>query len=148
MLYRFSGGIPQQECKMKSRGILLTALILVNLSLPAGLMAQQAQSHVVPLQELQNRLAAQSAQRSQDIQEIQKLLRHDLVQKQMGKLVDLSRVEAALPSVGDEALHQLAIASRSVNDDIEAGIATWGAVIIVLLLAITAIIVVAIVVVL
>jgi hypothetical protein len=122
--------------------------MLVFLSLPTELMAQQAQSHVVPLEELQNRLAAQSAQRSQNIQEIQKLLRQEVVQAQVGNLVDLSRVEAALGSMNDETLHRLAAASQSVNDDIEAGIATWGAVIIALFVVIAAIIIVAIVVVL
>lgn len=111
-------------------------------------MAQQAQSHVVSLEELQHQLMAQSAQRSQDIQEIQKLLRQDMVQKQVGNLVDLSRVDAALASMSDEALHQLAVTSQSINDDIEAGIATWGAVIIALFVVIAAIIIVGVVVVL
>jgi hypothetical protein len=133
---------------MKSWRIFAIALIFVSLLLPTGLMAQQAQSHVVSLEELQHQLMAQSAQRSQDIQEIQKLLRQDMVQKQVGNLVDLSRVDAALASMSDEALHQLAVTSQSINDDIEAGIATWGAVIIALFVVIAAIIIVGVVVVL
>jgi hypothetical protein len=133
---------------MKSWRIFAIALIFVSLLLPTGLMAQQAQSHVVSLEELQHQLMAQSAQRSQDIREIQKLLRQDMVQKQVGNLVDLSRVDAALASMSDEALHQLAVTSQSINDDIEAGIATWGAVIIALFVVIAAIIIVGVVVVL
>jgi hypothetical protein len=113
---------------MKSWRIFAIALIFVSLLLPTGLMAQQAQSHVVSLEELQHQLMAQSAQRSQDIREI--------------------RVDAALASMSDEALHQLAVTSQSINDDIEAGIATWGAVIIALFVVIAAIIIVGVVVVL
>ncbi len=127
---------------MKCWSVCLTILILLNLSLPPELMAQQVQSHVVSVEELQHRLSVQSARRSQDIQEIRQLLRHDRVQARLGNLVDLRRVEVALATLDDKTLNQLADESRRVNDQIEAGIATWGWVLIVAIAAVTIIAVV------
>ena len=50
------------------------------------------------------------------------LLRHEMVQKKVGKLLDLTKIDAALPTLDDETLSQLATESRRVNDQIRAGI--------------------------
>ena len=102
----------------------LTILILLSLSFQQASMAQPVPNHVVPLEELQNQLVTQSAQRMQNIQEVQKLLRHDLVQQQVEKLVDLEKVELALATLDDETLQELAVQSREVNDQLQAGIST------------------------
>ena len=115
---------------MKYCKVCLTILILLNLSIQQALMAQPFSSHVVPMEQLQNQLAEQSGQRLQNIQEIQKLLRHELVQREVGRLVDLGRVEIALSTLDDETLRQLADESRNVNDQLEAGLAGWAIVLI------------------
>lgn len=111
---------------MKHCKVFLTIVMLLNLSLQSSLMAGRAQSHVVSEGELQSELAAQSAQRMENITEVQKFLRHDLVQKQVENLVALEKVELALTTLDDETLELLASESQKVNDQIEAGMATWG----------------------
>lgn len=109
---------------MKRCRVCLTILILLNLTFQQALMGQPVPNHVVPMGELQNQLAAQSAQRLQDIQEIQELLNHDLVQREVGRVVDLERVELALATLDDESLNQLADESRKMNDQLQAGLST------------------------
>jgi hypothetical protein len=111
---------------MKYCKVCLTILILLNISFQQAVMAQPIQKHVVPLEKLQNRLISHSAQRMEDIAEVQKLLRHDLVRQQLGKLMELEKVELALATLDDETLERLAGESQKVNDQIEAGMATWG----------------------
>jgi hypothetical protein len=88
-------------------------------------MAQPVPSHVVPIEELENQLAAHSDQRMKNIEEIQRLLDHRLVQQEVGRLVDLQRVKLIVPTLDDETLDQLADESRNVSDQLEAGLATW-----------------------
>lgn len=127
---------------MKYSSICLWITILLNVSLPAELKAQEVRNHVITAEELHQRLVAQSARRSQDIQDIQKLLRHDQVQAKLGNLLDLERIEVALATLDDGTLNDLASKSRNANDQIEAGMATWGWVVIALIAAITIIVVV------
>ncbi len=127
---------------MKCCSVCLSILVLLNLSLPRELAAQSTRNHVVSVAELQNHLIAKSAQRSQNIQEIQKLLRHDQVQMHVGNLIDLGQVEVAVATLDDDTLNRLAVQSRNLNDSLEAGIATWGWVLIALIVAITIIVVV------
>jgi len=104
-------------------------------------MAQPAPNHVVPVEELQNQLISQSAQRLDNIQEVQRLLHHDLVQGQLGKLVDLEKVELALAVLDDKTLNELAIQSKEVNDQIEAGLSTaaWIVIIVAVLVFVLAV---------
>ena len=111
---------------MKYCRVSLPILILLNLSFQQSLQAQPVSGHLVPVEDLQRQLTAQSKQRLQNIEEIQKLLRHELVQQQMGKLLDLEKVELALVTLDDETLQKLATESEQVNDQIEAGITIWG----------------------
>jgi hypothetical protein len=110
--------------------VVFTVLILLNVSFQQALMAQPRPGHVIPMEDLKNQLAAQSEERHQNIQEIQKLLRHDLVQKELGRLVDLEKVELALATLDDEKLQELATESREVNNQLEAGLAGWAIVLI------------------
>ncbi len=122
--------------------VCLSFLVLLNLSLPRELVAQSTRDHVVSVADLQNHLMAKSAQRSQNIQEIQTLLRHDQVQMHVGNLIDLGQVEVAVATLDDDTLNRLADQSRNLNESFEAGMATWGWVLIALIVAITVIAVV------
>jgi len=133
---------------MKSCGVCLSLLFLLNFSFQRELMAglgqgHVVQGHVVTSEELQHELAARSAQRLENFEEVQRLLRHDLVQKQLGQLVDLENVELALATLDDETLESLASESQKVNDQIEAGMATCGWVAIAAIAAFVIIIIIA-----
>jgi hypothetical protein len=126
---------------MKYCKVCLTILILLNLSIQQALMARAAPNHVVPVEELHSRLATLSAQRMQNIQAVQKLLHHDLVQQEVGRLVDLEKVELALAVLDDKTLNELAIQSKEVNDQIEAGLSTaaWIVIIVAVLVFVLAV---------
>jgi hypothetical protein len=98
--------------------------MLLNFSFQQVLMAQRAPRHVVPPEELQNRLVTQSASRMENMQEIRRLLHHDLVQKEVGNLFDLQRVELALNSLDDTTLALMAERSREVNDRLQGGMSS------------------------
>ena len=87
-------------------------------------MAGLGQGHVVSAGELKNRVDMRAAQRAENIREVQTLLRHDVVQQHLGRVVDLQKVEVALASLDDEALSQIADQSREVNDQLKAGLST------------------------
>jgi len=118
--------------------LFLTILLALNLS-SSDLIAQQQLGHVVSLEELRTALVSRSAQRTADVQEIQKLLRHDEVQQRFGALADLEKIEQALPTLDDETLSRLAADSQKVNDQLQAGNLpreAWAAIICFSLLAI------------
>jgi hypothetical protein len=106
--------------------VCLALVILLNLTVQQALMAHPVTNHVVPVAELHSRFNAQSARRIENIQEVQRLLNQPLIQKELGRLVPLERVELALATLDDETLNELAAESREFNDQIEAGMATWG----------------------
>jgi hypothetical protein len=128
---------------MKCCKVSLAVLILLNLLFQQALVAHPIQRHVVPVGELNSQLISQSAQRVENIQEIQKLLRQDLVQQQLGNLMNLEKVELAVAALDDETLNELATESQKVNDQIEAGMATWGWVVIAAIAAFVIIVIVA-----
>jgi len=112
---------------MKYFNVSLTIVILLNLSFQTSFTAGGFQNHLVTTEELQGQLISQSAQRMENIQEVQKLLRHNFVQRELGRLADLERLELALAVLDDETLRRLANESREINDQIEAGVetSTW-----------------------
>ena len=110
-------------------GLVATLLVFI-LSVPPELQAQQKTAHVVSLNQLRATLVTRSSERAEHIQEIQKLLRHDEVRKQVQALADLDKIERALPSLDDDTLSRLAAQSRSVNDHLQAGMPAWGWVIV------------------
>jgi hypothetical protein len=121
----------------------LAVLILLHLIFQQPVMAHPIQRHVVGVGELDSQLINQSAQRVENIQEIQKLLRQNPVQQQLGNLFNLEKVELAVAALDDETLNKLAAESQKVNDEIEAGMATWGWVVIAAIAAFVIIVIVA-----
>ncbi len=107
---------------MKFFNVLLTTTLVLSLCFPGDLIAQQQPGHVVSLEELRTALVKRTAQRASNVQEIQKLLRHDEVQKRFGALADLEKIEQALPTLDDETLRQLAADSQKVNNQLQAGL--------------------------
>jgi len=93
--------------------------MLLDFSFEQPLMAEQ--NHVVALEELQAQLVMQVAQRTQYIKEVQRLLDHHLVQRQLGRVVNLELITAALPPLDDKTLSQLADESRQMNDQSRGG---------------------------
>ena len=105
---------------MKFCAVHLTILVFLNLSFQQSLLANPAQRHLVSREALHGQLISQSNQRAENIKEIQKLLHNDLVQQEVGSLLNLEKVELALDALDDKTLDELAIKSREVNDQIEA----------------------------
>jgi len=106
---------------MKFFSVLLTTTLVLSLCFPGDLIAQRQLGHVVSLEELRTALVKRSVERADNVQEIQKLLRHDEVQKRFGALADLEKIEQALPTLDDETLSRLAADSQKVNDQLQAG---------------------------
>ena len=117
---------------MKFFNVILTTTLVLILCFPSSLIAQQQLGHVVSLEELRTALVKRTAQRADDVQEVQKLLRHAEVQKRFGALADLEKIEQVLPSLDDETLSRLAADSQKVNDQLQAGALpgwAWGVII-------------------
>jgi len=110
---------------MNRASIGLVVSILLISCVSQVLAAGPSQGHVVGLEELQGNLAADSSQRQAHIEQVRKMLRHQLVQEQVGRLVDLEKIEAGIGSLDDETLAQLAEQSQEVNDQIGAGVSSW-----------------------
>ena len=111
---------------MKQLKVFLVTLLVFGLSVPPGLQAQQLKTHVVSLDMMRAAVATRSSERTAHIQEIQKLLRHEEVRNQIKAFADLDKIERAIPSLDNDTLSQLAAQSRSVNDQIQAGMGTVG----------------------
>ena len=102
--------------------ILLTILVVIYPAFQPVARAEQMSLHVVPTEELQRAVAAKFVQRELNIQVVETMLRHEAIQKQVGRLVGLERIAEALPTLSDETLNQLATESRKVNDQLQAGV--------------------------
>jgi hypothetical protein len=100
---------------MKLRGIFLLLLVLCFFS------QATAASHLVSDQEILAKLSNAAADRASKIQTIEKLLRHETIQAQIGGMLDLAKIEQALPALDDETLDRLAAESRELNDELEGG---------------------------
>ena len=98
---------------MKHSGVWLAILILLNLPFQQALWAHRVPDHVLPLGELKIQFEAHTAQRFENTQEIRKLIYHRLVQKELGELLALERVELALATLDDETVDELASQPRS-----------------------------------
>jgi len=110
---------------MKFFNALLTTTLVLTLCFPSNLLAQRQLGHVVSLEEMRTALVKRAVERAANVQEIQKLLRHDEVQKRFGALADLEKIEQALPTLDDETLSRLAADSQKVNDQLQAGVPGW-----------------------
>ena len=107
-------------------------LVLINFVTIQNISAYPFQDHVVSIHEVQKQVDSQSSQRINNIQEIQKLLRHSEVQKHLGGLYDLQKIEVAVANLDNETLEDLASRSRFANDQLQAGFSkVWAIVIVV-----------------
>jgi len=100
-------------------------------------------SHVVNDREIRTQLSTSADDRASKIEAIEKLLRHESVQAQLGRIANLTKIEQALPALDDETLEQLAAESQKLSDELEGG--ELCAATIALIVLIAAVIVVAIV---
>jgi hypothetical protein len=78
-------------------------------------------SHVVGEQEIRTQLLISANDRAAKIEAIEKLLRHESVQAQIGRIADLTKIEQALPALDDETIDRLATESQKLSDELEGG---------------------------
>ncbi len=107
---------------MKQYSTLIMILLLASVPFQQTVAAQQATFHVVDLEELRTCLAARNEARSENVKEVQRLLRHTVVQKHLGRLLDLEQIAKAVPTLDEETLRQLAGWSREVNNQFRGGL--------------------------
>jgi len=100
-------------------------LVLASFFLPQGLAAQSEGRHLVETDELRLSVAGSFSERQADIEEVRRMLSHDVVRSQLGSVADLEKIESRLSTLDDATLAQLADASREVNDDLQAGVSSW-----------------------
>lgn len=109
---------------MKAFTVLMAMLLVLCPAFQEIAIAEQVSQHVVSTDELQALLVAKSAERAENIKAIKKLLNNELIQERLGKLVNLRKIEKALPILSDEMIDQLAAESRRANDQFQAGLGT------------------------
>jgi hypothetical protein len=129
------------ERKMSRIKVGVTAVFLLTVAAPELLAERVSENHLLKVDELKAVLVEHSSQRQVNILEVQSMLRHEIVQEQVGELVDLRRIEAGIESLDDETLAQLAEQSREIKGQLGAGISSWvyiiavgGALLVILLL--------------
>ena len=105
---------------MKPVSLFLSVLLVLHTGLQAGPNPAQKAVHLVSIEELRDRVAAQTAERASNIREVQTLLRHQAVQDRMGHLFDLEKVAVAVPTLDNETLADLARQSGQVNEQFRA----------------------------
>ena len=128
---------------MKLTRMIMVVLLVICPSFHELAVAEQASQHVVTTDELQQVIKSRTVKRAENITEITKLLRHDVVQQQVGKLVDLVKIEKSLPTLSDETLSEFAVQSSIINDNLRGGLtrleiitlSVIGAIILILLLS-------------
>ena len=125
---------------MKHSKVCFTLLMLLSFSFPHRLMAEQSYSHVVSVEELRGGLATRSVERLRSIREVQHLLSQEAIQKHVGSLANLERIEKGLLGLEDETLRQLAGESQKINDQLRAGVSVW---VVVLLVAVIVVVIAA-----
>ena len=116
---------------MKNLSVVLSFILAFTSSLQAGPIPEAA--HPVSIEELRGQVSARTAERSDNIREIQTLLRHKEVQDRLGHLYDLEKVAVAVPRLDDETLARLARESKQANEQFRAGVnktAIWVVVIV------------------
>ena len=126
---------------MKPISLFLSVLLVLHTGLQAGPSPAPKAVHLVSIEELRDQVAAQTAERADDIREVQALLRHQEVQDRLGRLFDLEKVAAAVPTLDNGTLAELALQSGQVNEQFRAGgtgmiLALVIAVVVVIILAI------------
>ena len=103
----------------------VTVLVLLSFATPTMVPAQPLEKHVVQPEEWISGLMDGSSEREANIEEVRSMLRQELVQEQLGKLVDLEKVEHRVATLDDETLQELAQQSREVKEQLGAGVSSW-----------------------
>lgn len=102
-----------------------------------------ASSHLLSDQEIRAQMLNSAADRTSKIEKIDRLLRHETIQTHIGRMIDLAKIEQALPALDDETLDRLASESEELSDELEGGEVCAATIALIVLIA--AVIVVAIV---
>ena len=108
----------------KCAAVAVAILLVMNLSFSETAMGAFSEGHLVQLSEIHLQLEEARQARSENLEEIRRLLNQELVREQLGRLVDLEKVEVALATLDDDTLKELADRSKATNDQIEAGLST------------------------
>ena len=107
---------------MKAISLFLTVLLVFSTSLQAGPIPAQKAIHLVSIEELKGQISERTAERTENIREVQTLLRQPAVQDRLGHLYDLEQIAVAVPTLDDATLARLARESAQMNEQFQAGL--------------------------
>ena len=107
---------------MKAISLFLTVLLVFSTSLQAGPIPAQKAIHSVSIEDLKGQISERTAERAENIREVQTLLRHQAVQDRLGHLYDLEQIAVAVPTLDDATLARLARESKQMNEQFQAGL--------------------------
>ena len=107
---------------MKAISLFLTVLLVFSTSLQAGPIPAQKAIHSVSIEELKGQISERTAERAENIREVQTLLRQPAVQDRLGHLYDLEQIAVAVPTLDDATLARLARESAEMNEQFQAGL--------------------------
>jgi exonuclease VII large subunit len=127
----------------------LPAAALLAFAMPKGAAAQAAnpspdpsQDHIVSAQALQQQVESSSAQRQQNIDTLQQMLKLPEAQKAMQDAkVTPEQVKQAIPTLSDQELSDLASRTRNAQQQFNAGYIGQGLFLIIILLIILIVVV-------
>ena len=106
--------------KLRKRLAILLAIAFTSLAAPAQRFF--ADDHAVSAADLHQVLVDSAKTRQTDVETVQKFFSSKVVEKSLsGRMVNLSKVEKAVPFLSDQELSQLASQCRQVESDISAG---------------------------
>ena len=107
---------------MKFLSVFLCVLLASSAGIQGSPVPGQESAHLVSIQDLRDQISERTAARTQNIHQVQALLRHQAVQAHMGRLFDLEQIAMAIPTLDDEALDELARESQRMNEQFQAGL--------------------------
>ena len=107
---------------MKAISLFLTVLLVFSTSLQAGPIPAQKAIHSVSIEDLGGQISERTAERAENIREVQTLLRQPAVQDRLGHLYDLEQIAVAVPTLDDQTLARLARESAQMNEQFQAGL--------------------------
>ena len=107
---------------MKAISLFLTVLLVFSTSLQAGPIPAQKAIHSVSIEDLKGQISERTAERAENIREVQTLLRQPAVQDRLGHLYDLEQIAVAVPTLDDQTLARLARESAQMNEQFQAGL--------------------------
>lgn len=129
--------------------VVLPVAALLAFAMPNGAAAQAAnaspdsQDHIVSSQALQQQVQSSSAQRQQNIDTLQQMLKLPEAQKAMHDAkVTPEQVKQAIPTLSDQELSDLAARTRNAQQQFSAGYIGEGLFLVIILLVILIIVVI------